>query len=204
MAAREIKSYSLYGSKAFVDEAYDEATRQKIFAALSTEAQELLNRRKKAATVAPEYATEIWRAIVDVHKDDPARAVDQLRACGRYSGNYATNTYLKLLFKILSVKMFAEKLPEIWSRDCSFGKLNIDISQLKSGRLPTRDCKGGTSPPGQALRLRRAARLRAELASATQGCLYARPQIGRIRRGSTGNSAGSNRSDSSRRCRART
>ena len=135
MAGREIKSYSLYGSKMFVDENYDETARQKIFAALSPECKEVLERRKKATVVPPEFASQIWKGIVEVHKDEPSKAVDQLRACGRYSGGYATNTYLKLLFKILSVKMFAEKLPEIWSRDSSFGKVATDLSALKSGRL---------------------------------------------------------------------
>jgi hypothetical protein len=96
--------------------------------------KEVLARPKKAQVVPPEYATEIWRGIVSVH-DDPAEAEAQLRACGRYSGAYATNTYLKLLFKILSVKMFAEKIPQIWSRDASFGKISADSTKLKSGEL---------------------------------------------------------------------
>jgi hypothetical protein len=138
MSDREIKSYSLFGSKLFVDENYDEATRQRIFAALSPEAKEVLGRPKKPAVVAPEYAAQIWSGIADVHKEEPQKAFDQLVACGRYSGNYATNTYLKLLFKILSVKMFAEKLPQIWSRDASFGKIETDLSNVKSGHLVMR------------------------------------------------------------------
>jgi hypothetical protein len=134
MAEREIKAYSLYGSKAFVDENYDEAIRNQIFESLSPQVKEVLARTKKAQVVPPEYATEIWRGIVDAHQD-PARATDQLRACGRYSGAYATNTYLKLLFKFLSVKMFAEKIPQIWSRDASFGKISADLTSLKSGQM---------------------------------------------------------------------
>jgi hypothetical protein len=135
MAGREIKAYSLYGSREFVEKTYDEATKERIFAGLSQEAKDVLASPKKLTVVRPEFASEIWRGIVKVHEGRASEVYDRLRACGRYSGEYATNTYLRLLFKILSVKAFASKLPEIWSRDCSFGKITTDISALKSGKL---------------------------------------------------------------------
>jgi hypothetical protein len=137
MAERKIKAYQFYGSKAFIDENYDETKRKVIFDSLSPAVKDALARPKRLEMVPPEYSVELWRGIVEVH-DSHEQATEQLHACGRYSGEYATNTYLKLLFKILSVKMFVEKMPQIWSRDASFGKIVADVADLKTGRVGLR------------------------------------------------------------------
>src|SRR6266545_1931434 len=116
MTERGIKAYSFYGSKVFVDEVYDEVTRERIYEALSPSVIQALTLRQQLIVAPPEYAVEIWSGIVKVHQN-PRQATDQLRACGRRSGEFASTTYLRLLFKILSVKMFAEKLPQVWARD---------------------------------------------------------------------------------------
>jgi hypothetical protein len=75
-----------------------------------------------------EYIGEINRAIAeDLGGNDEARARAELENCGRFLANEATNTFMKLLMKVLTPALFAKKLPDLWRRDCTYGQLELDV-----------------------------------------------------------------------------
>ena len=43
--------------------------------------------------------------------------------CGKHAAREASNTFLRLLMKLLTPAMFAKKLPELWGRDCTGGRI---------------------------------------------------------------------------------
>jgi hypothetical protein len=135
MDERKIKSYGFNATVEFVEKNYDEAARKRIFGGLSPAGRSFMETAKKAQWAPPEYSGELWTGIAKEHPTGN-EAQDQLVKAGRYQGAYATNTYLKLLMKMLTMKMFAKKFPDIWARDANFGKLVVgEIAEIEKGKL---------------------------------------------------------------------
>jgi len=62
--------------------------------------------------------TSLWHAIADaVEPREPDAVYAALVRCGEHVGNYATNTFFKLLLKILTPRMFASRFSEFYKRD---------------------------------------------------------------------------------------
>ena len=130
---RKIKSYGFNATVEYIHKHHDEATRQRIFASLSPGVRDFLAVAKRSDFAPPTYSGELWTALV---KEEPGDAMKMLAELGRYQGAYATNTYLKLLMKMLTVKMFVKKFPDIWQRDANFGKVVVgNLTELDKGRL---------------------------------------------------------------------
>jgi hypothetical protein len=101
---------------AFIEQHYDEETARKIFDLVPQEVLALRPDIKVGELYPRHHAVAISRAIAAVGKDEESVYKD-LVACGRYMGNEASNTYLKLLLKILTPSLMARKLPTFWERD---------------------------------------------------------------------------------------
>lgn len=142
---RQIKAYGFVGTLEFIEKHYDAAARQRILDGLMPETRRLMETVKKAQWAPPLATTELWAGIVR-ESGDLESGREALVRGGRYVGNFATNTYLKLLMKMLTVNMFAKKFPDIWARDANFGKVTVDASQTDKGRLMVRFQELGTYP----------------------------------------------------------
>jgi hypothetical protein len=134
MTERQIKAYGFVGTMEFIDKNYDPATRQRILDSLTPETRRFIEGMKKAQWAPPLASTELWAGITR-ESGDPQKARDELVKTGRHMGSFATNTYLKLLMKMLTIKMFAKKIPDIWARDANFGKVIVDLGQVDSQRI---------------------------------------------------------------------
>jgi hypothetical protein len=144
MEEPRIKSYGFNATYEFIEKNYDDAARGRILGALSPEARSFAVNAKKSQWAAPGFSAELWTGIV---KEHPKDAQEQLVKVGRYQGAYATSTYLKLLMKMLTMKMFAKKLPDIWSRDANFAKISVgDLADIDKGKLAIRFDELGKFP----------------------------------------------------------
>jgi hypothetical protein len=134
MEERRIKSYGFYATLEFLENNYDEEKRKQVLAGVSPGVRTVIDNPKKAQWASPEWSGELWSGIVKLHS--PEEAMQQLVKAGRHQGAYATNTYLKLLMKMLTMKMFAKKFNDIWSRDANFGRAVVgDLDEIANGRL---------------------------------------------------------------------
>jgi hypothetical protein len=61
-------------------------------------------------------AADMWRAIAAA-RPDPAVARATLVRCGKGLGNAAINSFLKILLRMLTPRLFALKFPDMWGRD---------------------------------------------------------------------------------------
>jgi hypothetical protein len=78
------------------------------------------------------------RAIAALHTSD-VRAYEDLIAYGQHVGSELAHGSLRPFFLISSLKLFARKLPALWSRDHQDdGRLESDFAQLEEARLPVR------------------------------------------------------------------
>jgi hypothetical protein len=135
MVDRQIKTYGLLATMEFIQKNYDEPTQKRILASTSSEVHSFLSAAKKAQMASPLYSSELWSGIVKEHPDKRL-AREQLVKVGAHMGAYATNTYLKLLMRMLTVKMFAKKIPDFWTRDANFGRIETgDLAEIETGSL---------------------------------------------------------------------
>jgi hypothetical protein len=85
---------------------------------------------------------KLWSAIAATQPDD-ASAYDALTRCGTFAGTQATTTFLKLLFKVLTPRMFASKFPDFYARDHQGGGEGV-VEEIGQNRvvLQARDVEG--------------------------------------------------------------
>jgi hypothetical protein len=135
MEEPKIKAYGFNATLEFVEKNYDEATRKRILSALSPAGQSFMEAAKKSQWAPPQFSSELWTGVAREHQKSND-VEEQLVKIGRYQGAFATNTYLKLLMKMLTMKMFAKKFPDIWARDANFGKVIVgDLADIDKGKL---------------------------------------------------------------------
>jgi len=87
--------------------------------------------------------TALWEAIVDASEPSNQEAAYQsLVRCGERMGSYATGTFLKLLLRVLTPKMFANKFPDFYKRDHRGGEGVVEEISPKRVVLCARGVKG--------------------------------------------------------------
>lgn len=72
------------------------------------------------------FASQQVRAIFELYpnRDDAER---EIQRCGAYIGEQATNSFLRLLMKMLTLKMMVSKWPEFWLKYHNFGRMRVEI-----------------------------------------------------------------------------
>jgi hypothetical protein len=99
---------------------------------LSERTQKSLSNIAPAEWYPVSVLAELNRAIVThMANDDEERAKDVLIACGKFMGREATNTFLRLLMKILTPNMLSKKFPDLWKRDCNGGRVEISVDDAR-------------------------------------------------------------------------
>ena len=133
-----LRGYSIQRTGAFIDSYYDEGTRTRLYDGVPAEVREALAHMEPAEWYPRDYSVALLRGIVAV-KNDAERSYEDLVACGAFVAGEATNTFLRLLMKILTPTMFFKKIPEFWARDTKgCGRFEADLSDAGEGRLQMR------------------------------------------------------------------
>src|SRR5262245_17702116 len=129
MTTPTLRGYTLNQTVAFIRSGYyDAATTERIMDQLPNEVTLALEKIKPAEWYPREYLIAMLRGIVNV-KNDETKSYEDLVNYGLYVSNEATNTFLKILMKMLSPALFMRKVPEFWQRDHrGSGRIEMDIS----------------------------------------------------------------------------
>jgi hypothetical protein len=127
----KVRGYIVAKSAAYLRTLVGDAEARRIFEGLSPGLSQALGEVKPAEWMPAAYSSEILRNIALLSKGNDDHARDELVKCGRYIANEATNTFLKLLMRVLTPNMFAKKLPSFWSRDATAGKYDVDVTEDK-------------------------------------------------------------------------
>jgi hypothetical protein len=138
----------------FIDEAYDEATRAAILGRLPPATREAVRSAKEVEWYPRHQLIAIYRALAEHHRDTDGKVAEAFTRMGKASAERAIATFLALVMKVMTVELFARKVPEIWIRDHRGGRLEVDTSNLANKHLIYRllDVKGyeyiGAALPG--------------------------------------------------------
>lgn len=129
------RGYSMTSAWRFIDQAYDAETRQKIVDQLSPEVRKAMGTYKDVEFYPATHWSEILRGVATVVGKTDADAERELQSCGAFTASEATNTFLRLLMRVLTPALFAKKIPSLWSRDNTAGQFSVDLSDINRGRL---------------------------------------------------------------------
>src|SRR5262249_23502356 len=129
MSGLQSRGYLLTTTAGFLRSKVGESDYKNILAKLSPELQQLLGGAVKPAVWYPiALLNELNRSIAATlrrRNDDLAR--DAFYNAGKLAAREATNSFLRMFLRILTPALFAKKLPEVFRRDFSGGKLVVEV-----------------------------------------------------------------------------
>ena len=127
MSNAEVRGYTVLKTAEYLRQQAGEQEAKRLFSGFSPELQHALGTATAAGWQPATVSSELLRAVAGLAKGDEEKAKQELVNCGKFLASEATNTFLKLLMKVLTPSMFAKKLPTLWSRDSSHGKFAVDV-----------------------------------------------------------------------------
>jgi len=135
MSAPQIRGYSLRQQAGFLRSKHiDEEARKKALAQLPTELQGDLSDFDPAGWYPRDYAVSLFRAIASTAGDE-REARELLATCGEWIAMESTNTFLKLVMRLMTPVLFAKKLPSLWDRDMKGGGFTSDTTRADQNQL---------------------------------------------------------------------
>lgn len=133
------KGYIIVNTARFIQE--DQEIRARIDPALLEEVNGKLLKYTATGWYPRSDLVKLYRAIAGSQPDEKA-AYGALLRTGEYAGRVAIGTFMKLLFKILTPKMFASKFPDFYKRDHQGGEAAVEEVSEKRVALVARDIEG--------------------------------------------------------------
>jgi hypothetical protein len=127
MSTPMIRGYSLNQTAKYLDARLDGEQRRRAIDTLPAAVRDQLGSWKPVEWYPREHSSALFRAIAATRSDEQG-AFDALAGCGEYIATEATNTFLKLMMRIMSPTLFAKKIPEFWKRDQRGGFFEADVS----------------------------------------------------------------------------
>jgi hypothetical protein len=129
MTTSQVRGYVIAREAAYLRSQLGEEGAKKQFALLSPDLQKVISDGKPATWYPVALIAELHRAIVtSIAGGDETRAREALIACGKFVAHEATNTYLRLLMRMLSPSLFAKKMPDFFQRDNLGGKIATEVN----------------------------------------------------------------------------
>lgn len=133
---KTVRGYVVRSPMEFIERHYDEASRQAIRARIPSETRALLSDIKDIEWYPWSHEVNIYRALADFHRGDGEQAVrSAFFGMAHEIATTAMGSFLRLLMKLMTPKLFSQKVPTIWERDHRTGKLEVDASDIAAKHL---------------------------------------------------------------------
>jgi hypothetical protein len=134
IANMDIKGEFVMVQRRYIDKIFDEKARARIYEGLSPATKSLLSSIKPAEYYPLTCAIELFHGI-DAAIGDPQKAFDTISDFGQYLADDAMNTYMRLLFKVLTPGLLTAKFPAVYKRYYRNGHLVADVSRIKENKV---------------------------------------------------------------------
>jgi hypothetical protein len=125
----------------FIKQDYDEETRGHIYERMGEPAREMLRKLKREDWVPVALVSSVADALF-MANPDPEKGYQDIVKSGAAIADYATNTYVRLVIKLMTPKIMASKWPDIWKKSHNFGLMQCDLEGDRLLRM-TLDGVGG-------------------------------------------------------------
>jgi len=133
----QIRGYSLKQTARYLESKFDPDTKRRVVDGLPASVRTMMGAFEPAEWYPREYSAALFRSIAAARNDEQGSYQD-LVACGEFIASEATNTFLKLLMRIMSPTLFAKKVPEFWKRDQRGGAFEADVSRADDSVIKMR------------------------------------------------------------------
>lgn len=133
MAALKTRGYSMTSTLQFIEETYEPARRERIYAQLSPEVRSAHGSYKSIEWYPVQHFAELLRGIASEAGAREEDKREELVKAGQFIAGVAASTFLKLLMKVLTPTLFAKKIPSLWERDNQGGFFESDITRADDG-----------------------------------------------------------------------
>lgn len=135
-----IRGYSVKQQLNFLETQYEPSVSEKLLAQVPAEVRRDLMTVKPAEWYPRQHSVAVLRAIASHGGKNQDAVQSDLMRCGTFIATEATNTFLKLLMKMLTPTLFAKKIPDFWQRDMKGGRFEADVTEAGSGHIKLRLC----------------------------------------------------------------
>lgn len=125
MEPMKTRGYLFHTTLKYVREGLHPDRRSAVIERITPETLRFIESLKPSEWYEIERYNEMLDAIAAGGNGDGAIAQHDLINCGSFAANEATNTFLRLLMKVLTPNLFAKKLPSLFERDFSRGKARV-------------------------------------------------------------------------------
>lgn len=136
-----VRGYMYLTAVDYLRQVLGEQEGKKAIAAFSPQARHLLETLKSADWCPVSVFSEVTQALA-LAGGGGQKSQDLLVKCGTHMSMEATNTFLKLFMKMMSPQLLVKKVPDLWKRDCSGGKLVLEEFTDHSVRFATFGMQG--------------------------------------------------------------
>jgi hypothetical protein len=128
MTTPMIRGYSLKQTAKYIDSKFEPEARRRVQETLPAAVRGAIPTYEPAEWYPRDHSAALFRGIASIRNSEEASYQD-LVGCGEFIASEATNTFLKLLMRIMSPTLFAKKIPEFWKRDQRGGYFEADVSK---------------------------------------------------------------------------
>ncbi|AKU97375.1 hypothetical protein AKJ09_04039 [Labilithrix luteola] len=130
MNSSQVRGYILQSAVSYLRKTAGDKSGQ-IIERLSPQARNSIETAREAMWCPSSHTSEVYRAIAAVRDNVEDRVRADLIECGNFTAREASTTFLRLVMKLLTPTMFAKKLPDLWLRDCTAGKITAEVQDTK-------------------------------------------------------------------------
>jgi len=134
METPQTRGSAILASVTYVDALCDGASRPHASPGFSQELKEALRDMKRTTWHPRGLWLEVLNAVVAVQSDTEKSYAD-LVGCGNAICEDAVNTFMKLILKIMTPRLFARKFPDFWTRDMRGGYMVVDGSEIDRNKV---------------------------------------------------------------------
>jgi len=131
MTSPMIRGYSLKQTARYLESSFAPERRKQAIEALPASSRSMMSSFEPGEWYPREHSAALFRAIASIRGADGA--YDDLVGCGEFIASEATNTFLRLLMRIMTPTLFAKKVPDFWKRDQRGGWFEADVTKAGDG-----------------------------------------------------------------------
>lgn len=124
-----LKGYNILSAVEHLKQSYSAEQLNAAVASLSPELRDQLDSIEPFEFYPRRYFAEVVQAVAGLHEDEEERYA-ALATLGEGIARGATNTFLRLLMRMMTPRLFARKAQTIWSKDHRGGTIKADPSKL--------------------------------------------------------------------------
>lgn len=128
------KGNIIVATRRFIDSELEPEQRQRVYHLMPEDVRAVLPDVKRSEWHPNKLASAQWAALAQSQPSEK-ESLELLERCGRFIGHDATNTFLRLVVRLLTPAMFVSKFPRIWEKDFKFGRIETAASDVSKNEI---------------------------------------------------------------------